>query len=120
MTSADEGVLTGELAGFVPDRRLEALHEACVLYQGTREAPFVVLRAAEQFLKEWLAKRPHKLVLILPRFTFRQGNPAVAVPTHYLGDGMSVTMTDDQQVTYSGAAASLVLNPGAPEAQPAP
>lgn len=101
----------GELISPAPDLRLEALRSACLLYQGTREAPFVVLRAAAEFLNHWLAKRPHKLVLIGPRFTFAQGNPALRVPTHYLGDGMSVTMTDDQQVTYSVAAVDDKGNP---------
>lgn len=94
----------GELISPVPDRRLEALRSACLLYQGTREAPFVVIRAAEQFLTQWLGKKPHRLVLTPAPNTFQQGNPARHNPTKHLGDGMSVQMNDDQQVTYSVAA----------------
>ncbi len=85
-----------------PDRRLEALNAAAVLYQGARE-PLAMLRGAEQILA-WLVKKPHRLVLTPAPYTFAQGNPARRVPTQIQGDGMSVQMNDDQQVTYSVAA----------------
>jgi hypothetical protein len=95
-----QGEITAELAAFVPDHRTEALRAACVVYQGTREAEFTILRLAEGFLK-FLTKRPARLVLIPARTTFAEGNPAVGVPTRFTGDHMSVTMTDDQQVSYA-------------------
>jgi hypothetical protein len=89
-----------ELATFAPDLRAEALASAAVVYMGTRESAERVLRLAEQFLA-WRTKRPARLVLLRPPTTFAQGNPALSNPTKFQGDGMSVTMTDDQQVTYS-------------------
>lgn len=89
-----------ELAVFVPDHRTEALRAACAVYQGTRESEFVVLRLAERFLR-FLTARPSRLVLRPAPFTFAEGNPALSSPTKFQGDHMSVTMTDDQQVSYA-------------------
>jgi hypothetical protein len=91
---------TAELAAFEPDRRLEAQRNACAILQGSRESPFVINRLAEELLA-WLTKRPARLVLRPAPRTFAEGNPALSVPTRFTGDGMSVTMTDDQQVTYA-------------------
>lgn len=92
--------ITGELMTFAPDHRAEALRAACAVYQGTRENPFTILRLAGDFLK-FLTAPPFRLVLKPARVTFAEGNPALGVPTRFTGDHMSVTMTDDQQVSYA-------------------
>lgn len=89
----------GELVSPAPDLRLEAVKATSVLYAGAR-TPLDMLAGAEQILA-WLGKKPHRLVLTPAPFTFAEGRPGPGVPTKYLGDGMSVTMKDDQQVTYS-------------------
>lgn len=91
---------SAELATFAPDHRTEALRAACMVYEGTRESEMSVLRLAGGFLK-FLTARPSRLVLRPAPRTFAEGNPALSNPTQFQGDGMSVTMTDDQQVSYA-------------------
>lgn len=95
-----QGEITAELAAFAPDPRLEALRAAASVYQGRAESALTILSLADRLLA-WLVKRPARLVLHPAPTTFAQGNPALHNPTKFEGDGMSVTMTDDQQVTYS-------------------
>lgn len=61
--------------------------------------PERVLHTAGQFAN-WLASRPAHLRLRPAPFTFAEGRPGPGVPTKHQGDGMSVTMTDSDQVTY--------------------
>jgi hypothetical protein len=51
---------------------------------------------------DWLLARPARLRLHPSPFTFAEGTPGPGVPTITTGEtGMSVTMTDDQEVTYA-------------------
>ena len=65
--------------------------------------PERVLATAGQFAN-WLLARPHRLRLTVAPFTFPEGHPGPGVPTKHQGDGMSVTMSDSEQVTYAVAA----------------
>jgi hypothetical protein len=47
-----------------------------------------------------LTGRPHRLRLFVAPFTFAEGPPGPGVPT-IRGDNMSVTMSDNQEVSYS-------------------
>ena len=59
-----------------------------------------VLETAGQFTR-WLTERPCRLRLRPAPFTFQQpGYPGPAVPTQIGDHGMSVTMTDSEQVEY--------------------
>jgi hypothetical protein len=87
------------MSSAAPDLRLEAVKAASVLYAGAR-TPLDMLAGAGQILA-WLGRKPARLVLTPAPFTFAAGRPGPGVPTHYLGDGMSVQMNDEQQVTYS-------------------
>jgi len=50
----------------------------------------------------WLESRPHHLTLTPGSETYQQPDyPGPAVPTQTGDNGMSVTMTDDQQVSYA-------------------
>ena len=73
--------------------------------QFTREAlPERVIATAGQFAS-WLLARPHHLRLIPAPYTFAQpAYPGPAVRTKTGDNGMSVTMTDAQEVSYSCAA----------------
>jgi Bacterial Ig-like domain (group 2) len=63
--------------------------------------PTQVIDTAGEFA-EWLLARPHRLRLIPAPFTFAQpAYPGPAVLTQTGDHGMSVTMTDAQEVTYS-------------------
>ena len=60
-----------------------------------------VLETAGKFTR-WLTERPCRLRLRPAPFTFQQpGYPGPAVPTQIGDHGMSVTMTDSQEVTYT-------------------
>jgi len=60
-----------------------------------------ILADAAQFAT-WLESRPHHLTLTPGSETYQQpGFPGPAVPTKTGDHGMSVTMTDSQQVSYS-------------------
>ena len=61
--------------------------------------PERVLATAGQFAN-WLLARPHRLRLTVAPFTFPEGHPGPGVPTKHQGDGMSVTMSDSEAVTY--------------------
>lgn len=86
--------------------RTEALQLAVQLYAGKRPSAWTitaVIDAAGAFAK-WLDARPAQLALSAAPFTFSQGPPGPGVPTRYTGgNSMSVTMTDDQEVTYTVA-----------------
>lgn len=59
-----------------------------------------ILAAAAQFAT-WLESRPHHLTLTPGSETYQQpGYPGPAVPTKTGAHGMSVTMTDSQEVSY--------------------
>lgn len=70
--------------------------------QFTRETlPERVIGTAGQFAS-WLLARPHRLRLFPAPYTFAQpAYPGPAVRTKTGDNGMSVTMTDAQQVTYT-------------------
>ena len=60
-----------------------------------------VLETAGEFAR-WLTEPPHRLRLRPAPFTFQQpAYPGPAVHTKTGDDGMSVTMTDSQEVTYA-------------------
>ena len=92
--------------------RLEGLRLAVELYS-THDEPFpqfgavplpeLVLATAGEFTN-WLLARPARLRLRAAPFTFPEGHPGPGVPTKHQGDGMSVTMSDSEQVTYAVAA----------------
>ncbi|HEX3962159.1 MAG TPA: hypothetical protein VHZ03_36945 [Trebonia sp.] len=86
----------------IDDYRFEALQLAVELHTG-RDTAFPaedVLDAADRFTR-WLHARPARLILAVAPTTFEQGDPARHHPTKRTGDPMSVTMTDDQEVSYS-------------------
>ena len=94
----------------VDDARLEGLRLAVELQaaEGREQSPFGpplpalperVLDTAGQFAN-WLLARPHRLRLTVAPFTFPEGHPGPGVPTKHQGDGMSVTMSDSEAVTY--------------------
>ena len=91
--------------------RLEGLRLAVELHaaEDAEQSPFApaplperVLATAGEFTG-WLLARPHRLRLIPAPFTFPEGRPGPGTPTKFThqGDAMSVTMTDDQQVSYA-------------------
>ena len=86
--------------------RSEALALATELHAGDRKHDQAgndecVLATADAFLA-WLTKRAARLRLRPAPLTFRQpGYPGPAVPTQIGDHGMSVTMTDSQEVTYT-------------------
>ena len=63
-------------------------------------APERVIDTAGQFAG-WLLARPRRLRLRPAPFTFTEGAPGPGTPTKTGDDGMSVTMTDSEQVTYA-------------------
>jgi hypothetical protein len=71
----------------------------------TREAlPERVIHTAGEFAS-WLLARPHRLRLIPAPFTFAQpASPGPAARTRTGDNGMSVSMSDTQQVEYAVAA----------------
>ncbi len=90
------------------EARLEGLRLAVELH-GLRDGPdtlwlplpVAVIHTAGQFAT-WLLAPPARLTLRPAPFTFPQGAPGPGTPTKTTGvDGMSVTMTDAQQVTYT-------------------
>jgi hypothetical protein len=82
--------------------RSESLRLAVDLYAGRSFIPVEegVIATAGLFLG-WLDAKPRRLVLTVSPITFEQGHPALHHRTKRTGDKMSVTMTDDQEVTYS-------------------
>lgn len=63
-----------------------------------------ILADAAEFAT-WLESRPHHLTLTAGSETYQQPDyPGPAVPTKTGDNGMSVTLTDTQQVSYSVAA----------------
>jgi hypothetical protein len=65
------------------------------------DLPGRVIETAGEFAR-WLCARPHRLRLIPAPFTFAQpAYPGPAVPTQTGDNGMAVTLTDTQQVSYS-------------------
>lgn len=86
--------------------RAEALRLAVQLYTGSNPSEsttVTVIYTAGQFSR-WLDARPARLNLTAAPFTFSQGPPGPGTPTRYTGgNNMSVTMTDDQEVTYTCA-----------------
>jgi hypothetical protein len=85
--------------------RLQALALAVELHSGARISPRAtdaVLLTAGQFSR-WLDAPPHQLRLRAAPFTFPEGHPGPGVPTRHTEHGghMSVTITDDQEVTYT-------------------
>jgi len=60
--------------------------------------------ATGQLFASVLHGTPAVLVLTASRWTFEQGRPALPVPTRFLGENMSVQMSDTQEVTYAVAA----------------
>ena len=92
----------------VDDARLEGLRLAVELHaaEDAEQSPFApaplperVLATAGEFTG-WLLARPHRLRLTVAPFTFPEGHPGPGVPTKHQGDGMSVTMSDSEAVTY--------------------
>lgn len=92
----------------IDEARLEGLRLAVELHSAKDQSwpPFAaqplperVITTAGQFAN-WLASRPAHLRLRPAPFTFAEGRPGPGVPTKHQGDGMSVTMTDSDQVTY--------------------
>jgi hypothetical protein len=95
--------VAAELQAFQPDYRLEALRLAVQLYAPREHDDFTgqtVIHAAGEFTK-WLTARPARLALTAAPTTFSQADPGRNLPTRRTGDNMSVTMTDDQQVSYA-------------------
>jgi len=91
------------------DARLEGLRLAVELHaaQDRHSVPFhlsfhaEVIGTAGEFAR-WLEGRPHHLRLIPAPYTFAQpAFPGPATRTKTGDDGMSVTMSDTQEVTYA-------------------
>jgi len=73
-------------------------------YGPVESIPACVLETAGEFAR-WLTEPPHRLHLRPAPFTFQQPDyPGPAVHTKTGDHGMSVTMTDSQEVSYSVAA----------------
>jgi hypothetical protein len=83
--------------------RYEAIRVAADVYagRGSSWTDEEVVASAGFFLTQWLDARPVRLVLTVSPITFEQGHPALHHRTKRTGDKRSVTMTDDQEVTYS-------------------
>lgn len=88
----------------IDEYRAEALHLAVALYarhDHGDSAVGQVLEAAGEFTR-WLLARPHRLHLRPAPFTFQQpAYPGAAVRTQTGDDGMSVTISDTQQISYA-------------------
>jgi hypothetical protein len=88
----------------IDEARSEALHLAVELYAQHDHGDNTVgrvLEAAAEFTR-WLLARPHRLRLQPAPFTFQQpAYPGPAVRTQTGDDGMSVSMTDSQEVSYT-------------------
>lgn len=94
----------------IDEARAEGLRLAAELHavqEGPRDQftagalPERVIETAGQFAR-WLLARPHRLRLIPAPYTFAQpAYPGPASRTKTGDDGMSVTMTDSQEVTYT-------------------
>jgi hypothetical protein len=83
--------------------RAEGLRIAIELYTGMPGEPDAarILKLAAEF-SDWLIGRPHHLRLTPAPFTYQQpAYPGPAVPTQTGANGMSVTMSDTQEVSYA-------------------
>lgn len=105
------GAQTGQTAAAAPgidQCRAEGLKLAVQLLAAEEHDPGERDHLAERVIETagrfscWLLARPHRLRLIPSRFTFEQGSPGPGQPTTTTGDdGMSVSMSDTQEVTYA-------------------
>ena len=85
----------------VDEARLASLALAVELHSLDHDEIDRVLCTAGEFTR-WLTARPHRLHLRPAPFTFQQpAYPGPAVHTKTGDYGMSVTMTDSQEVTYT-------------------
>jgi hypothetical protein len=89
------------MAGDIQLARIEALRAAVAITRPGSH-PDVVIAVADR-LEAWLLEPPAHLVLTPSPLTFTQGAPGPGVPTrhHHQGVNMAVTLTDNQQVTYT-------------------
>ena len=86
--------------------RLEGLRLAVQLWEGRSSDGDIngEVLSTGQLLAGVLYGTAAVLVLTASRWTFEQGRPALPVPTRFLGENMSVQMSDTQEVTYAVAA----------------
>jgi len=88
------------------EARLQGLNLAVELWQrrrGDDDIDDTVIATAARFAQVLYRRRPHRLVLTVAPNTFEQGQPALSSPTR-IGEHMSVTLTDTEQVQYTVAA----------------
>ena len=84
------------------EARLVSLALAVELHASERQPDAGAVIETAGIFTRWLTERPHRLRLRPAPFTFQQpGYPGPAVPTQIGDHGMSVTMTDSQEVTYT-------------------